>query len=97
MLAQGEDIDILDNHQLIVVLVEDRTVHQVPDILLVALGEVKHGLGVSQGGLAETLTLWVLSNTFEDCPDGSRKLLKSLFGLFRGRLFPLSSSGAWWR
>lgn len=94
VLAQREDVDILDNNQLIMVLMEDRTVHQVPDILLIALGEVKHSLGISQGSLAETLALRVLSNAFEDCPNGSRELLKSFFGLFRSRLFPLSGSGA---
>jgi hypothetical protein len=78
-----------------VVLVEDSTIHQVPNVLLVSLGEIKHSFGVSQRSLAETFTLWVLSNTFEDCANGSRELLKSLFGLFRCRFLALSGPGAW--
>ena len=94
VLAKRENIDILDDHQLIVIFVEDRTVHQVPHVLLVALGEVKHGLGISHGSFPETLTLRIFSDALEDCPDCSRKLVETFFGLLRGGLFPLSGSGA---
>lgn len=94
VLAHREDIDVLDNNQLIVVLVEDSVVDQVPNILFVALSEIEHGLGISHGGLAKSLSFRVLADTFQDCADSSGHLLKSLFGLLRCRLLPLSGSRA---
>jgi hypothetical protein len=95
VLAKREDINILDNHQLIMVLVEDGAIHQVPHILLVTLGEVKHSFGISHWGFAETLPFWIFSNAFQDRSDSSRELVKSFLGLFFGRFLALSGSGAW--
>lgn len=94
VFTHREDIDVLDNDQLIVVLVENSVVDQVPNILLVALGEIEHGLGISHGGLTKSFSFRVLADTFQDCADSSGHLLKSLLGLLRGRLLPLSGSGA---
>jgi hypothetical protein len=82
VLTQGEDIDVFHNDQFIVILMENRSVDQIPNIFLVALGEVEHGLRVSLGGLAEPFSLWVFSNAFKDCPHSSSKLLDPFFGLF---------------
>lgn len=94
VLAKRKNVNVLDNDQLVMVLVEDGAVDQVPNVLLVALGEVQHGLGISLGGLTKTFSLGVLSDTFKNGSDSSGQLLNSLVGLLRGRLQPLSSSGA---
>ena len=94
VFAKRENVDILDNDQLVVVLVEDGAVDQVPNVLLIALGEVEHGLGISLWGLAKTFSLGILSDTFKNGPDSSGQLLNSLVGLLRGRFQPLSSPGA---
>jgi hypothetical protein len=94
VFAKRIDVNVLDNDQLIVILVEDSAVDQVPNILLVTLGEVKHGLGVSLGCLTKPFSLRILADAFENRADSSGQLLKSLFGLLRCRLLPLSGSGA---
>lgn len=81
MFTEGEDVNILDNHQFVMVLVEDCPIHQVPDVLLVALGEVKHGLGISLGGLAKTLTFRILADTFQNRPYGACQLLDPFLSL----------------
>lgn len=94
MLAHREDVDVLDDDQLIVILVEDSVVDQVPNILLIALSEIEHGLGISHGGFPKSLSFRVLTDTFQDRADSSGHLLKSLFGLLGRRLLPLSGSRA---
>lgn len=94
VFTERKDVDVLDNDQLIVVLVEDRAVHQIPNVLLVALGEVKHGLGISLGGLAKSLSFRIFANTLKDSSDSSGQLCKSLFGFLRSRLLPLPGSRA---
>lgn len=94
MFAHREDVNILDDDQLIVVLVEDSIVDQVPNILLVALSEIEHGFGIPQGGLAKSFSFRILADAFQDCADSPRHLLKPLFCLLGCRLLSLSSSGA---
>jgi hypothetical protein len=95
VFTQRENFDILHNDQLVMVLVENGTIDQIPDILFVALGEVEHSLGITLRGFTETLTLWVFTNTLQNCSHGTGKLLNSGFVLLRGRLQSLPCSGAW--
>jgi hypothetical protein len=46
MLAQREDLNVLDNHELVVILVEDGTIHNVAQILFVALCKEEQRLGI---------------------------------------------------
>lgn len=39
MLAETEDLDVLHNNQLVVTLMEDSTIHNVSNVLLVSLCE----------------------------------------------------------
>lgn len=39
VLTHGEYLDVLNNHHLVVALVEDGVINYIADILLVALGE----------------------------------------------------------
>lgn len=64
VLTEREYIDVLDNHQLIMIFVKDRAIDQIPYVLLVALSEVQHSFRVSLGGLTETFALGVLTNAF---------------------------------
>src|SRR5690348_10199558 len=84
VLTQRKNVNVLHSDQLIVVLVEHCAIDQVPHILLITLGEVEHGLGISLWSLAETLALWILTNTFQDRPYRSREFLNTLLILFRG-------------
>ena len=78
MLTQGKHIDILHYDQLVMVFVENCAVDQVPHILLITLGEVKHGLGVPFRGLSKTLTLGIFTNTFQNRPHCPSKLVDAL-------------------
>lgn len=77
------------------VFVENGSIDQIPNVLLVALSEVEHGLGVSLGGLAKTLSLRIFANTLENRSYSPREFLNPLFILFRRRLQPLPCSRAW--
>ena len=61
VLAEREHLDILDHHQLVMVLVKHRPVDQVSHVLFVALGEEQHSLGVSLGRASESLSLRVFA------------------------------------
>lgn len=75
MLAKTEDFNVLYNDKLVVVLVEDCAINNVSQVLLVALGEVHHGLCITHGCAMETFSFRVLSDAFEKCTDCSRELL----------------------
>lgn len=75
MFAKTEDLDVLYNDKLIVILVEDSAVNNVPQVLLVALGKVHHSFCITFGGTMKTFSFWVLSNTLEQRTDCSRELL----------------------
>lgn len=77
------------------IFVEDSPVDQVPHILLVSLSKVKHSFGVALGGLAKALAFGIFSNTLQNCPYGTCKLLHTLFIFFWGRLQSLPGSGAY--
>lgn len=94
VLAQREHLDILDNHQLVMILMEDRTIDKIPYILLIALGKVEHGLGISLWGLAQALSFRVLSDTLQNRPNSSCELLNALLCLFGRRLQSLPGTGA---
>lgn len=75
MLAKTEDLNVLDNNELIVILVEDSAINNVPQVLLVALGEVHHSFCITFGGTVKTFSFRVLSDAFEQSADCSRELL----------------------
>lgn len=58
------NLNVLDNDQLPVTLVEQRIIHNVLDVLLVALCEVEHGFGVAIGRRQDALTIRVLTDAF---------------------------------
>jgi hypothetical protein len=46
MLAQREYLNVLYNHELVVILVEDGTIHNVAQILFVALCKEEQRFGI---------------------------------------------------
>lgn len=92
VLAQGEHLDVLDNHKLIVILMEYCTVDQISYIFFVPLGEKHQSFGISLWRLEQAFPLRIFSNALKDSPHGARELLNPLLGLFRRRLQPLSCS-----
>lgn len=66
MFAQGENLDIFDNDQLIVIFMKHCPIHQIADVLLVALGEKEHGFGISFWRTPKSFTLRIFAYTFED-------------------------------
>ena len=72
VFAQGEDLDVLDYHQFVVVFVEDSAIHDIAQIFFVAFGEEQHRLGITFGCVEETLAVRVFAYAFEDCADRPR-------------------------
>lgn len=81
VLAQAEDLNVLDNDHLVVALLEDGIVDNVADVLLVALGKVEHGLGVALGRVDDAGAVGVLADALENGADGGLHLLEALGGL----------------
>ena len=81
VFTQRIHLDILDNNQLIMVLVEDRAIDQVPHVLLITLGEIEHRLCVPGRSLPKPFSLRILPDTLEDCLYGPRQFLDPLLGL----------------
>jgi hypothetical protein len=88
MLAEREDLDIFHNDQLVVVLVEDSAIDNVAEVLLVALGEEQHSLGIALRCVQQTLTVGVLTKAFQHRPHGTRELLEVLCLLLLSGLLP---------
>lgn len=76
------------------VLMEHSAVHEISDVLFVALSKEEHGLGISLGSLPQPLSVGVLSNAFQDGFHGACQLLNAFFLLFRGRLQSRPRAGA---
>lgn len=93
VFAQREDIDILYNDQLIVVLMKNSSIDQISHVLFIAFCEVEHGLCISLGSFPETLSFWILPDTFENGLHSSGEFLNSLLSLFRRRLQPCPRAG----
>ncbi|KAH6606961.1 hypothetical protein Trco_006114 [Trichoderma cornu-damae] len=70
MLADRKHIYVFDNDHLVVAFLENRSVHNVPYVLLISLREIQHGVGVSLRGGQKPLPVRVLSDAFEQCLDG---------------------------
>lgn len=66
MLAQREDLDIFDNDKLIMIFVEDSSIDQITDILLIAFSKVEHGFCIALRRPSQTLSVWIFSYTFQD-------------------------------
>ena len=84
VLAKTEDLNVLYDNELIVILVEDSAVDNVPQVLLVALGKVHHSFCITLRGTVKTLSFWVLADTLEQSTDCSGELLLTGCGLFGG-------------
>lgn len=76
------------------VLVENRIVDNVPDILLIALRKVEHRFRISRWCIEDAFSVWVFANAFQDRSDGSSHLLESFGCLFGALLQSLPSSTA---
>lgn len=64
MLAQREDLDIFDDDELIMIFVEDSSIDQITDILLIAFSKVKHGSCIALRRPSQTFSVWIFSYTF---------------------------------
>lgn len=90
VLAQGEDLNVLYNHELVVILVEYSAINNVAQILFVALCEEQQRFRVPVWRRQQALAVGILADAFENRPDGASQLLQAL-GLFLVcRLFPLA-------
>lgn len=92
VLAHGKDLNVLDNHHLVVALLEDGPVDNVAHVLLVALGQEEHGLGVALGRGEETFAVRVLADAFEQGADGALHLVEALLALSFGFLQTLAGA-----
>lgn len=50
----------------VVVFLEDSSTNNIPDVLLVPFGEVKHCLRIPLWCQPEPLPIWILSDTFQN-------------------------------
>lgn len=94
MLAETEDLNVLDDDHLVVALLEDGVVHDVADILLVALGEKEHRLSVASGGVKDTGAVDVLADALENGANGALELVQPLSSLFGALLESLAGADA---
>eukprot|EP00968_Pinguiococcus_pyrenoidosus_P009478 scaffold736_cov254-Pinguiococcus_pyrenoidosus.AAC.2 len=90
VLAQGVQVNVLDQDHLRVAFVEHGVAHHLRQALLIALGEKPHGFGRSHGRLDQSFPLRVLAQALQDHPEGRCHLLE-LLGLLAGRLGPLET------
>jgi hypothetical protein len=65
-------LNILHNDQLIMILMEDGTINNIPHILLIPSGEKQHGFCISFWGAEEAFSGRVLADTLEDGTDSAR-------------------------
>jgi len=79
VFTQAKYVDILDNDQLVMILMEDRTVHNVSQILFVSFCEKHHGFGIPFWSIAQSLAIWILADAFKDCPHRVCKFALTLF------------------
>lgn len=82
VLAETEDLNVLDDDQLVVIFVKDGAVNDVSQVLLVTLCEVHHGFCIAFRSAMETFSFGILADAFKECTDGARQLF-----LASGRLF----------
>ena len=66
MLTQREDLNVFDNDELIMIFVEDCSIDQITDILLIAFSKVKHGFCIALRCSSQTLSVWIFPYTFQD-------------------------------
>ena len=65
VFAEGEDVEVLDGHHLVVAFVEEGALEHFPRILAVPGGEKAHRLFEPLGGFLQPLPFGVLSNLDE--------------------------------
>lgn len=80
VLAHGEDLDVLDDDELVVVFGEDGVVDDRLQVFLVAFGEVEHGFCVARWRVEEALAVGVFTDAFEDRTDAAGRLVDWLVG-----------------
>jgi len=61
VFAEGEDFDVANDNELVVVFVKDGTVDQVTDVFFIAFGEVHESFGVAKGCFGQTLTVGIFT------------------------------------
>lgn len=94
VLAEGEDLNVLDDDELVVVLVENSAINDVPQVLLVAFGEEQHGLCVALRRVEQALAVGILAQTLQHSPHRARQLLQVLRLLLLGSLDPVFGARA---
>ena len=78
MLAQRIELDVLDNHHLLVGLAEHGAAQDGFGVLGIALEKILHGLGHALGCLGQTLAVHILAQQPDDAPIVPGKLLGQL-------------------
>lgn len=66
MLAQAKHLNVLHNHQLIMPLMEDRSVHNIPHVLLVSPREEQHGFRIPLRCAQQSLPIRIFTYAFEN-------------------------------
>lgn len=75
VFAEGENFNIFDDDQLIVVFVENCAINEVSHVLFITFGEKHKGFGITFGGMEEAFSGRIFANTLENRADSSRKLV----------------------
>jgi len=66
MFAQRVQLDVLEDHHLVVVGGEQCTVDDFFEVLLIAMTQVLHGLGGALGGVDQAFAFRVFAQVLED-------------------------------
>ena len=75
VLAKRVDLNIPYDDQLVMVLVEHRTIDDITQVLLISLCEEEQGLGITLRCLQQSLAIGIFANAFEDGSYGAGQLL----------------------
>jgi hypothetical protein len=92
VFTQAKDIDVLDNDQFIMILMEDRTVHNIPQILFVSFCEKHHGFCIPLWSVTQSFAIWILADAFKDCAHRVCKFALTFFRFLWGSVKSLFSA-----
>lgn len=96
VLAQREDLNVLDYDKFIMVLVENGTIHNITKVLLISLCEEQQRFRVAFRCVQQTLSIGVFTKAFEYGPDSARQLGERFRFLLFGRLLSLARASTFW-
>lgn len=95
MFAEREDLNVSDDHHLIVILVKNRIVDDVAQVLFVSLGKVEHRFRVPLWCSPQPFAIGIFTKALEYGAHGASKLLLVRCLFFLRRFHTLSRALGW--